>query len=337
MPRQRVQRAVVGALIVVAAVAVGVYSIQAPPSQIGGWSWGVSFATAIFGVRFLWLVLGPRRSGPLVGPRLTSHLVGPPTLRVNTWFPFLLDDDEDDDVDGRDALPLNDREEAVLTALRQRAGGWPTGGVETWAQREDGGPALVALVSVRAVQEPPPPALREILWATFFQPDPSGRVRFPPLVQLFDIGILLTENELRGGPLHSQLHDLEEAAGSLAMPAVAWDAPDALDRVAAWFDACLRRPVQRCEWRHRGRIYAARYEFADTREGLVEGYAKRIAPPGQHRRLIDDGHFRGMGWVKTAAIGQPDAVRPVRVDGVPANAPALPQLGVWYQCPLEIR
>jgi hypothetical protein len=69
----------------------------------------------------------------------------------------------------------------------------------------------------------------------------------------------------------------------------------------------------------------------------VEGYAVRVAPPGQHRRLIDDGHFRGMGWVKTAAIGQPAAVRQVRVGGVATIVPALPAIGVWYQCPLEIR
>jgi len=330
---------VIGAIIVVAAVAVAVYSIQAPPSQIGRYSWAAGFATAIFGARFLWLVLFPRRSGPLVGRRMTSHPSGPPFVHAGPWFSYLDDDDDDadDGIADRTASQLDGREAAALTALRQRATSWPGEGVDTWAQREDDGPALVAIVSVRAVQEAPPPLLREILWATVFQPDPRGHGRFPSTVRLFDIGILLNNNELRGGPLHSQLHDLEEPAGSLAMPAVVWDAPETLDRVAAWFEACLRRPVQRCEWLRRGRVYAARYEFADTREGLVEGYAKRLAPPGQHQRLIDDGHFRGTGWVRTAAIGKPDVVREVRVGGMPTIVPPLPAVGVWYQCPLEIR
>jgi hypothetical protein len=69
----------------------------------------------------------------------------------------------------------------------------------------------------------------------------------------------------------------------------------------------------------------------------VEAYAKRIAPPGQHQRLLDAGNFRGQGWVKTAGIGTPDLVREVRVAGVPRIVPALPDFGVWYQCPLEIR
>jgi hypothetical protein len=111
--------------------------------------------------------------------------------------------------------------------------------------------------------------------------------------------------------------------------------PDNVEHAGAWFDGILRRPAERWEWRHDGYPYAVRYHLADTREGLSEAYAADWAPEGQRDRLIAAGSFRGRGCVRTAGIGPPDRVVPVRVDGEALATPPLPRF-MWYECSLEV-
>ncbi|MGH9488859.1 MAG: hypothetical protein ACRD04_14910 [Terriglobales bacterium] len=60
------------------------------------------------------------------------------------------------------------------------------------------------------------------------------------------------------------------------------------------------------------KVYASRYLFADTDEGLVEMFNRLLAPPGRQEQLIAAGYVRGRGWVDTRGLGQPDRVTSVR-------------------------
>jgi hypothetical protein len=111
------------------------------------------------------------------------------------------------------------------------------------------------------------------------------------------------------------------------------------ERAVRWFEAVLRRPVERVEWWCAGEPYAVRYQFADTGEGLIEAYARKRAPIGLYRRLVAAGYadprVTHVGpRVDTSKLGEPDATVTVRVDGRPLPTPALRQLQ-WYDCGWE--
>ncbi|MGI5241773.1 hypothetical protein [Dactylosporangium sp. CA-139066] len=96
---------------------------------------------------------------------------------------------------------------------------------------------------------------------------------------------------LSGGRLHGDLLGHE---------------PVPLDGVAAgvrWVDWVLRRPVERLEWWCGGRVCAARYRFADTREAIAD--------------LVE------AGW---EIKGEPDAVVAVRAQGCYLETPRLPRM-----------
>ncbi|WP_328720772.1 hypothetical protein OHT52_15765 [Streptomyces sp. NBC_00247] len=72
------------------------------------------------------------------------------------------------------------------------------------------------------------------------------------------------------------------------------------NRAAEWFESVLARPLVRCEGHHAGRMYAVRYEYADTGRGLREGFETSPAPDALRRRLAADGVVRGRGLINRA-------------------------------------
>ncbi|GHA49647.1 hypothetical protein GCM10010329_84820 [Streptomyces spiroverticillatus] len=116
---------------------------------------------------------------------------------------------------------------------------------------------------------------------------------------------------VRGGALHNQDFTVRQAASEFVFGAAG--SPTELgNRVAEWFEAVLARPLVRCEWHHEGRMYAVRYEYADTGRGLCEGFETLLAPDALRKRLAADGMIRGRGRINRAGLGQPDAVAHIR-------------------------
>jgi hypothetical protein len=141
--------------------------------------------------------------------------------------------------------------------------------------------------------------------------------------ELLALGLRLAGGRVCGDALDSD----QDPPTSLAMPASDADDP------TAWLERILRRPVERLEWWHRGMPYATRYQFADTTEGLLEAFEEPRAPRGLPERL-SRGHPGGR--LRTAALGPPDAVIAVRVDGRHLDTPRLPDF-LWHRCPLDQR
>jgi hypothetical protein len=132
-----------------------------------------------------------------------------------------------------------------------------------------------------------------------------------PRVALLTIGVHLDRHRIRGDRLHHQLNTLPDQPTSLALVATGPPA-DLAAHTAGWFDSILRRPIVRFEWLRSGQVYASRYLFADTAEGLTEMYNRVLAPPGQREQLIAAGYGRGRGWIDTRGLGDPDRVTPIR-------------------------
>jgi hypothetical protein len=180
--------------------------------------------------------------------------------------------------------PLTDGERAFLHALRQRL----EGRLYPWCRREDplhDGGALIVGIHVDA-----------------------------PQMALLTAGVHLDGDRIRGDSLDHQDYGLPDCPTSLAID-VTGSPADLAASAADWFDAILRRPIVRHEWIHADRVYAHRYLFADTGEGLSQMYNRLLAPPGQHEQLIAAQHFQGRGWIDTRGLGQPDRVIPVRGGG----------------------
>jgi hypothetical protein len=189
-----------------------------------------------------------------------------------------MDDPEWFDFDGQ----LTGDERAFLAALRQHT----EGRLRPWCTREnppDEGPLVVGL-HVDA-----------------------------PKVALLTIGVHLDGDRIRGDRLDHQSNMLPDQPTSLALD-VTGPPAELAAHTAGWFDSIVRRPIVRDEWLHSGRVYASRYLFAGTSEGLAEMYNRLIAPPGQPEQLIAAGYFRGKGWIDTRGLGEPDRVIPIRGD-----------------------
>jgi hypothetical protein len=225
-------------------------------------------------------------------------------VRSNPWFEI---DDPDDEFEFTEA------ERAFAGALRERAEAWSVRHAHNWVGRpEDDDSALLVSVSL------------------------SDRER---RLSLGNFGVHFTGRRVRGDRLHSQLFYLPEQPTGLALEVSG--SPDELaDRCAEWFEGVLRKPVVLLEWLHEGAVYAARYVFADTAEGLCQSYDKALAPQGQPEALIASGHVRGRGWIQTAGLGAPDRFLHVRGDLAPGTVPGAKReepsgtrsgaVGVWY-------
>ncbi|MEU9336499.1 hypothetical protein AB0D49_25545 [Streptomyces sp. NPDC048290] len=116
---------------------------------------------------------------------------------------------------------------------------------------------------------------------------------------------------VRGGKLHNQDFTILQAASEFTFEA-AGGPGELANRAAEWFESVLARPLVRCEWHHAGRMYAVRYEYADTGRGLSEGFETHLAPDALRKRLAADGVIRGRGQVNRASLGQPDVIAHVR-------------------------
>ncbi|MFB7449892.1 hypothetical protein [Streptomyces sp. NPDC056194] len=198
----------------------------------------------------------------------------------NPWFEI----DDPDDEFGFDAAEL-----AFATALREQANSWNVPYAHNWVGRPEDDSSLLAFVGLN---------------------DKHRRV------SLIDIGVHLVGSSVRGDRLHNQLHFLPDQPTSLAMEAVG--SPQELaERTATWFETLLRKPIVRHEWEHSGQVYATRYLFADTEEGLVQSYNQTLAPSGQAKGLIDAGHVHGRGWIQTSGLGRPDRIVSIRGEATP--------------------
>jgi hypothetical protein len=233
--------------------------------------------------------------------------IPPPTARTapaSSWFAEE-PDDPDDPLFETNPLPLDDHEYAFLNELRERAAAWPANGAASFSCRFKNDPRTLAAVMV--VYHSNPSELR--CWSDS---------------QLFTIGVHRNREEIRGGDLDDQLfHLLDGGSFELAPITLSGDLEATVDRVAAWFEAILRRPVERLEWWHRERPYAFQYRLADTREGLINAYHRGLAPREQCRLLVEAGSYHGRGWIQPEGIGAPDVARRVCENGINLPVPGL--------------
>lgn len=91
---------------------------------------------------------------------------------------------------------------------------------------------------------------------------------------------------------------------------------------ADWFTRVLQRPIVLYVWLNDGYAYGARYLFADTGETLCQSYSKQLAPRGQEKRLIKEGHVHGMGWIQTTGLPGPSLYLHIRGDLERATLPS---------------
>ncbi|WP_405640455.1 hypothetical protein [Streptomyces uncialis] len=188
----------------------------------------------------------------------------------NPWF----------EIDSDGEFGFDEAELAFATALREQARSWDVPYVHSWVGRPEDDSSLLAFVSLS---------------------DKHRRV------SLIDIGVHLVGSSVRGDRLRNQLYFLPDQPTSLAMETVG--SPQELaERTAAWFETLLRKPIVRHEWEHGGQVYASRYLFADTGQGLGQSYSQTLAPPGQAEALINAGHVQGRGWIQTSGLGRPDRI-----------------------------
>jgi len=150
----------------------------------------------------------------------------------------------------------------------------------------------------------------------------------PGWPHLFSLGLQIKPGALRGDRLDRG--GLPSEPSSIAFMA---EGPDdqLISDAIAWLDNVLRRPVERVEWWCAGRPYAMRYQFADTRDGLVETFNRKLAPWGLYRRLRAAGHVdtHEPTRIDATKLGEPDATLAVRVEGRAIPTPQ-PSEFRWY-------
>jgi hypothetical protein len=128
------------------------------------------------------------------------------------------------------------------------------------------------------------------------------------------VGAHFNGSFVRGGKLHNQDFAIQQTASEFSLEAAG--SPTELgNRAAEWLEAVLARPLVRCEWHHAGRMYAVRYEYADTGQGLSELFETPLAPDALRKRLAADGVLRGRGRINRAGLGQPDVIAHIRGAG----------------------
>ena len=191
------------------------------------------------------------------------------------WFEY-----EEDD--------LNVAQRAFVDVLAERAGSWLVDPLDT-----------VVLPSARTFDG------RLIVYLDIGDPQRDRGV--------LTVGARFDGSVVRGGKLHNQDFTVEEASSEFIFGAAA-DPMELGHRAAEWFEAILARPLVRWEWHHQGRTYAVRYEYADTGQGLSEGFEGSLAPDALRKRLAADGVIRGRSRINRASLGQPDVIAHVRGD-----------------------
>jgi hypothetical protein len=161
---------------------------------------------------------------------------------------------------------LDEIQDAFVTVLRERAVIWPL-------EPDYADVLLPHYVAYGYVLEPGQTSHGRLL-VVIDVPDPVRRNI------LLTVGAYFAEDRVTGDKLHNQLYTLPDEPTPLAFEEVG--NPEALSsRTADWFEAILRRPIVRYEWLRLGKVYAHRYLFADTSQGLVEGTVRtgRLGTP----------------------------------------------------------
>jgi hypothetical protein len=99
---------------------------------------------------------------------------------------------------------------------------------------------------------------------------------------LLTVGVHFYGDTIRGDRLHNQLFTLPDEPTPLALHACG-SAEELAERTADWFEAIMQLPIVRHEWRRSGEVYAHRYLFADSGQGLSEGRirTRELGPPDQ--------------------------------------------------------
>ncbi|MFF8381343.1 hypothetical protein ACF07V_35125 [Streptomyces sp. NPDC015661] len=128
---------------------------------------------------------------------------------------------------------------------------------------------------------------------------------------ILTVGAHFNGSEIHADKLHNQHFSLPDGVTEFSFTA-AGNPTGLAERTAAWFEAILARPLVRCEWQHRGRTYAVRYEFADTGRGLTEGFEEALAPRRLRERFAAEGIVRGRGRINRAGLGEPDLTTRIR-------------------------
>ncbi|MER5419518.1 hypothetical protein [Streptosporangium roseum] len=169
---------------------------------------------------------------------------------------FLLDDDDDDD-DEPDEVQA-----AFINALRERAASWSlaVNDVEVLlpdyiAYGYDLQPGETSFGKLLIYADLPAPGFN---------------------LSLLTVGAYLDGSTIYGDKLHNQLFTLPAEHTPLAFTGSG--SPEELAMITGdWFETIWRRPVVRHEWLRSGQIYADRFLFADTGQGLSEGRVHTVA------------------------------------------------------------
>jgi hypothetical protein len=189
------------------------------------------------------------------------------------WFEY-----EEDDLDVA--------QRAFVDVLAERAGSWLVGPLDT-----------VVLPAAHTFDG------QLIVYLDIGDPQRNQKV--------LTVGAHFDGSVVRGGKLHNQDFTIQQAFAEFIFEAAG--TPTELgNRAAEWFEAVLARPLVRLTWHHEGRMYAVRYEYADTGQGLSEAFETSLAPDTLRRSLAADGVIRGLGRISRAGLGQPDVIAHIR-------------------------
>ncbi|MEV4555493.1 hypothetical protein AB0K51_00685 [Kitasatospora sp. NPDC049285] len=181
---------------------------------------------------------------------------------------------------------------AFLSALRKRTADWTLPVTHSEVMRNEDEAALLAVAHVS---------------------DPERRTH------LATFGVHMAGPTVRGDLIHGhhEMYYLPEEPTDLAMEATGTSRVLA-EAAAAWFETVLQTPVVRHEWEHDGQVYAERYVFADTGEGLVAMYDKSLAPREVTDSLLPYNYGAGRSWVDVGQLGRfADPARTEQVWGRP--------------------
>ncbi|HEY8479025.1 MAG TPA: hypothetical protein VIL71_04250 [Spirillospora sp.] len=156
-------------------------------------------------------------------------------------------------------------------------------------------------------------------------------------LHLAAMGVYVGDGRVRGDRF-DQNYEFRPAPTPFAMD-VTGDRDELVRSTAEWFTNVLQRPIVLYVWLHDRYAYAARYLFADTGETLCQSYSPRFAPPGQEKRLVEEGHVYGKGWIQTTGLPDPSLYLHIRGDleraALPSGVPkATERAGLprpWYE------
>ncbi|GAA1633344.1 hypothetical protein GCM10009733_032880 [Nonomuraea maheshkhaliensis] len=183
-------------------------------------------------------------------------------MAENRWFPLDVDDE------------LDEIQAAFIDALKEGAASWSL-------TPDDAEVLLPDHVAYGYRPQPGETSFGKLLvYADLLAPGLH--------LSLMTVGAYLDGAKIHGDRLHNHLLAFPAEPTPLAFTGSG--PPAELAAITAdWFDAIWRRPVVRYDWLRSGQVYAHRFLFADTGQGLIEGKV-RTAALGTPDRIV---HVRG--------------------------------------------